>query len=122
MVPKRFARVHVGNVHFYHGRHYRRDSIANSHRRMRISSSVEHDTSLRKADLVYFVNSGAFTVALEIIEFHRGEARLQLLEVRGKVPRVVNARFALAQQVQVRSGDNGDFFHGDLVSNKSNSI
>ena len=83
-------------MHFYHRCRHRFDGIQQGDGGVRISTRIQNDTIIIKADFVDFVDQLTFYIALEISDFTLRILRAQLAQLTFKRSIAVHSRFAFA--------------------------
>lgn len=105
-------------MHFHHRRFDSRNGIADSHRRMGVSTWIENNAINGETHILQVIDQFTFHVALKILKLHIGVFFLQGRKICFKILVAVYFRFSFSQQVQVRSIDDGDV-HATKISSSA---
>jgi hypothetical protein len=107
-MPELFPSGGIADVHFNNWRFNGGNGIAQSHRCMGITARVYHNSITCKTNFVQIVNQFALNIALKILKGYCWIFLLQRKQETIKRLVAINAWFPLAQQVKIRTVDNGD--------------
>lgn len=106
--PELFPGMDIRNMHFDHRSRDRRNGISDGDGRVRIPARIHDDPVTGEALPLQGIDQFAFDIALEIGERDRRKSRLQGLQMIFEGFAAVNAGFTLAQEVEIRTVDDGD--------------
>jgi len=95
-------------MHFDHRSRDRRNGISDGDGRVRVSARIHDDPVAGESLPLQGIDQFPFNIALEIGERDRRKSRVEGLQVIFEGFAAVNARFTLAQEVEIRTVDDGD--------------
>ena len=98
--------VNIGDMYLYHRTFHAADAILQGNAGMCVGTSVEYHAVIRKTYFLQLVDELTLDVALVIFDFHIRVFSLQLRQLALEGVAAVNAWFANAKKVQVRTIDN----------------
>ena len=81
MVAELFALMDVTDVDLDDGRFQRTDAVVQGNGSVCVSTCIQHNTVVGKADFLHLVDELAFNIALEILDFYGGIPGLQLGQI-----------------------------------------
>lgn len=116
VVAELFTLVDITDMYFHDGTFQAADTVLQGDTRMSVSTGVEDDTVVVKADLLHLVDKLAFDIALIVINLQIRIFPTQNGEIALERVLAVDARLPDAQEVEVRTIDNLYFLHLILFS------
>ena len=112
LVAKFLALVHIADVYLDGRCADRLEGIQQSHAGVGVSTRIKHYAIVVESYLVDAVDEVTLMVALQVVNLYLRISAAQLLEVSLETLGTIDARFALAQQVQVGPIDDLYLGHG----------
>lgn len=106
--PELFPGMDIRNMYFDHRSGDPRNGISDGDGRVRIPARIHDDPVAGKAFPLQGIDQFALDIALKIRESDRRKTRFQGLQVIFEGFAAVNAGFTLAQEVEIRTVDDGD--------------
>ncbi len=101
--------MYVGNMHFHHRRFDGSNSITNGDRSVSVTTGIQDDTIIIKADPLQFVDQFSFHIALKIAGLNIGVFLFKGIQKLLKGHIAIDIGFSFAEQVEIGAVDNGDF-------------
>ena len=108
LVTERLALMHIGDMNLDDRALQRADAIVERHTCVGIGTRIENDAvvAFEEAHLLHLVDELTLNITLETGNLDTGELGLQRRQVALKRLIAIDTRFALSQQIEVRTIDN----------------
>jgi hypothetical protein len=108
LVTERLALMNIRDMNLDNGALQGADAVVERHTGVGIGTCIEHDavTAFEEAYLLHLVDELALDIALEVGYLHIRKLSLQRRQVALKRLIAIDTRFALSQQIEVRTIDN----------------
>ena len=114
MMAELLTLVYIRDVNFYARTLQAADAILQGNAGMGVGTGVEHHAIVGEAHFLQLVDELALDVALVILNLHIRKLSLQLRQVALEGIAAVNAWFADAQEVQIRTINNL-YLHNHMI-------